>query len=215
MQLDYNYLRNKYLKYFEGDKDVCDHILTDVIFGFNELYDILLNKNITSVLEIGSGTGLLLNELKVHFPNIDFEGLDPNESGFHNYKNISKKIEKENNNFRINNSSVENYDSEKKYDLIFSVNVFEHVKNQSEYIKKTFKLLNDNGTNIIISPNYDFPYEPHFVLPLIINKNLTYAIFKYFIKRHENKTKEYGLWRDLNLNGKKMVYLDYIRNNRS
>ena len=41
MQLDYKYLREKYLKYFKGNENLCDHLLTDVIFGFNELYDIL------------------------------------------------------------------------------------------------------------------------------------------------------------------------------
>ena len=205
MQLDYIYLKEKYLKYFEGNQVLCDHVLTDVIFGFKELYDILQNNKVQSVLEIGSGTGLLLNELKSHFPNIEFEGLDPNESGFHNYKKISKKIEAENNSFYINNSSVENYKKEKKYDLIFSVNVFEHVKDHAKYIDKTLKLLNYGGTNIIISPNYDFPYEPHFILPLIINKDITYTIFKFFINRHEAKTKERGLWKDLNLNGKKKI----------
>jgi len=205
MQLDYKYLREKYLKYFKGNENLCDHLLTDVIFGFNELYDILKDNKIHSVLEIGSGTGLLLNELKAHFSNIEFEGLDPNESGFHNYKEISQKLEKENNSFFINNASVENFNKEKKYDLIFSVNVFEHVKNHPEYINKTLKLLKKDGVNIIISPNYDFPYEPHFVLPLIINKDITYSIFKYFINKHEAKTEEHGLWRGLNLNGKKKI----------
>jgi len=131
--------------------------------------------------------------------------LDPNESGFHNYKEISQKLEKENNSFFINNATVENFNKEKKYDLIFSVNVFEHVKNHPEYINKTLKLLKKDGVNIIISPNYDFPYEPHFVLPLIINKDITYSIFKYFINKHEAKTEEHGLWRGLNLNGKKKI----------
>ena len=205
MQLDYKYLREKYLKYFKGNENLCDHLLTDVIFGFNELYDILNDNKIHSVLEIGSGTGLLLNELKAHFSNIEFEGVDPNERGFHNYKEISQKLEKENNSFFINNATVENFNKEKKYDLIFSVNVFEHVKNHPEYINKTLKLLKKDGVNIIISPNYDFPYEPHFVLPLIINKDITYSIFKYFINKHEAKTEEHGLWRGLNLNGKKKI----------
>ena len=43
------------------------------------------------------------------------------------------------------------------------------------------------------------------MLPLIINKDITYTIFKFFINRHETKTKEYGLWKDLNLNGKKKI----------
>jgi SAM-dependent methyltransferase len=212
MQLNYNYLKNKYLNYFEGNKESCNLILTDVIFGFNEISEIIKKDNITSVLEIGSGTGILLNELQNIFPNIKFKGVDPNESGFHNYKKIFDKIKIDYNKLEVVNKSLDSFSTNEKFDFIFSINVFEHVTDQFRYIDKTLDLLNKNGKNIIICPNYDFPYEPHFVLPIIINKKITHFLFKSIIKKHEIKTKEFGLWSELNLTGKKIIE-KYLRKN--
>ena len=78
MLLDYTNLRNKYLKYFDNDEHYCDFVLADVVFGFSEIFDFLKKRNVSSVLEIGSGTGILLNELKENFPDIQFSGIDPN-----------------------------------------------------------------------------------------------------------------------------------------
>ena len=61
-------------------------------------------------------------------------------------------------------------------------------------LKQTNNLLKDEGLNIIFAPNYDFPYEPHFVLPIIINKKITEFFFKKKIKKSEIKTNEVGLW---------------------
>tara|TARA_B110000444_G_C18664619_1_gene512379 strand:- start:78 stop:896 length:819 start_codon:yes stop_codon:yes gene_type:complete len=201
MQINYKYLNKKYLKYFNYNKEHCNFVLTDVIFSFKELNKYIKPKNIRSILEIGSGTGVLLNELKLLYPKKKFVGVDPNESGFHNYEGISKKINKSN----IVKKSVNNFKSNKKFDLIFSTNVFEHVKSQTRYIEKTYNLLNKNGKNIIICPNYDFPYEPHFVLPIIINKKITKIIFKNIIYKHEKMSGEKGLWDGININGKKKV----------
>ena len=71
---------------------------------------------------------------------------------------------------------------QKKYDIIYSVNVFEHLSNWKLYLKKTNEWLNPEGLNIILCPNYSFPYESHFKIPIIINKKLTYSIFKKKLK---------------------------------
>ena len=85
-------LKKKYIKNFHNDEKLCSFVLTDVLFGFNEISEFLKEKNIKSVLEIGSGTGILLNELKNFFPNINFLGLDPNESGYYHYREIYKSL---------------------------------------------------------------------------------------------------------------------------
>ena len=187
MLLDYKNLRNKYLKYFDNDEHYCDFVLADVVFGFSEVSDFLKKRNVSSVLEIGSGTGILLNELKENFPDIQFSGIDPNVSGFHNLKTIISKLNEDGYNIKVESTGVEKYSSDKKFDLIFSINVFEHVEDQIQYLLKTHELLNKNGLNVILCPNYDFPYEPHFVIPIIINKKITKFIFNSKIKNFEKK----------------------------
>ena len=213
MELNYLTLKNKYLRFFDENEDYFNFIITDVMFGYKEIYQSIINNNIKSVLEVGCGTGILISELKERFPEIKFTGLDPNESGFHDYKNISKKVIHEEKSINIINSSIEAYTTNETYDLIFSFNVFEHVKNQNEYLETTYNLLSQEGKSIIFAPNYDFPYEPHFILPIIINKKLTKKLFDKKIATHENKTKEFGLWEGLNLNGKSSIEMFLIKNN--
>ena len=152
---------------FQNDEELFNFVSADVVFGFSELYQILKkNSGINSVLEIGSGSGILLNELKTFFPNINFKGVDPNEGGFHQYKEIYESLNKRE--FEIENIQIEKFSAKENFDLIFSINVLEHVIDWKKYIYQTSNLLNDNGLNIIFVPNYDFPYEPHFVIPIVI-----------------------------------------------
>ena len=177
---------------------------------FPKFTKLLKKKNdIKSVLEIGSGTGILLNELKNFFPDINFIGIDPNESGFHKYKEVYESLNS--NGPKIQNVQIENYNSDEKFDLIFSINVFEHVKDWMKYIEQTSNLLKKDGSNIILAPNYDFPYEPHFVIPIIINKKITKFFFKNKINKNEIKTNEKGLWDGLNITGQKKIK-NYLKN---
>ena len=209
MNLDYNTLKKNYIDLFENS-DKCDFVLTDVLFAFKEIYSLIDDKKVSNILEIGSGTGILLKELSRIFSEKTFHGLDPHQRGFYNYEKISKKIS--NNNLLIFNDKLETFSSNESYDLIFSFNVFEHLEDQKIYIKKIDNLLKKDGKSVILCPNYDFPYEPHFIIPIIYNKNITYKFFKKKITDHEKITGEKGLWDGLNFCSKKKLKKYLIRN---
>ena len=203
MILNYKNLKNEYISLFEN-KEKCDFVLTDVLFAFNEIYSIIKDEKVNSILEIGCGTSILINEISKYFPEKNFFGLDPHESGFSGYEQISKKISTKKN-LSLFHESFKDFNPKSTFDFIFSFNVFEHVQNQNEYIKKTNDLLSSKGQNLILCPNYDFPYEPHFIIPIIYNKEITYKIFKKKIISHEEKTGELGLWDGLNFCSKKKL----------
>ena len=203
MILNYENLKNEYISLFEN-KEKCDFILTDVLFAFNEIYSIIEDEKVNSILEIGSGTSILLNEISKRFPQKFFFGLDPHESGFSSYEQISKKISTKKN-LSLFHESFKEFNPKSTFDFIFSFNAFEHVQNQNEYIKKTDNLLSSNGKNLILCPNYDFPYEPHFIIPIIYNKEITFKLFKKKIISYEEKTGELGLWNGLNFCSKKRL----------
>ncbi len=205
MQLDYENIKKKYLKYFNYNEHYCDRVLADIVFGFSEISNFIKENKVSTVLEIGSGTGILLNELKSHFPEIRFSGIDPNVSGFYNREKIIHSLNKDGYKINVQNIDIKDYKEGKKFDLIFSVNVFEHVEHQYEYLLKSYSLLNKNGKNVILCPNYDFPYEPHFVIPIIFNKKITKSIFKSRIKKFEEKENEKGLWDGISLLGRKAI----------
>ena len=205
MSIEYESIKKKYFELFDGKLEYFDFIITDVLFAYKEISEIIKKQEIKRVLEVGCGTGILIRELKENFKDVDFTGLDPNQSGFHHYEKISEKILKLDKSININKCSIENFNFKGKYDLIFSFNVFEHVDNQDEYILRTMSLLENKGLNIIFAPNYDFPYEPHFLIPILLNKKLTKKIFRKRIENYESKNNEKGLWDALKFTGKSSI----------
>ena len=63
---------------------------------------------------------------------------------------------------------------------------------------KAEKLLTPSGKLIILCPNYGFPFESHFSIPIIFNKKLTALIFKKRIEIFEKINACEGLWDSLN-----------------
>ena len=72
------------------------------------------------------------------------------------------------------------------------------LKIMKQYIINTNKILNKDGINIILCPNYDFPYESHYIIPIIINKKITKFFFKNYIEKKEMQTNYKGCWEGLN-----------------
>ena len=84
-------LLKKYIDIFKDEK-FCKDIINETIFGFSEIKSYLEKKEIQSILEIGSGTGVLLNELKTHYPQIKMTGLEPFKSGHKKFRRIYENI---------------------------------------------------------------------------------------------------------------------------
>lgn len=79
-----------------------------------------------------------------------------------------------------------------QFDVIYSNNVLEHVGNFDRAIKNLLPFLADHGVMIHSCPNYQFPFEPHFGLPLLpLAPRLTQVVLPRSIR-------ESGLWRSLN-----------------
>jgi hypothetical protein len=51
---------------------------------------------------------------------------------------------------------------------------------------------------VILCPNYSFPYESHFRVPIIFNKLLTFNFFQKYIEKFEKNESSNGLWASLN-----------------
>ena len=194
-------LKTKYLSILKQDSEFI-HYLYESIFGFNEIKDFINDSQTASVLEIGCGSGILINELKLIYPNITFEGIEPFKGGHNKFKKYFNTINK----VDVIHEKVEDLNINKKYDLIFSINVFEHVEDWEKYILKTSKLLNKSGKNVILCPNYDFPYESHYIIPIILNKKITKFIFNSIIKKKQKiKKLPPDHWESLNFVSKNQV----------
>ena len=183
--------------------------INEALFGFNHIKEFCKNLDTNnSVLEIGSGSGILLNLLSENFDDINFEGIEPFGEGFSSLTSLNS-LSRENG-VSIKNIGYEDLSTNYKYDLIFCINVFEHLNNWRNFLKKMSSLLKKNGKLIVLCPNYGFPYESHFRIPILLNKKITYCFFKKFIRSFENKNDCVGLWESLNFVKKRDV-IDYLK----
>ncbi len=165
-----------------------------------------ITENTQKVLELGCGSCLLLAVLSQKYKNKIFFGIDPNLKAFSSFGKLRLALIK---NFRL--SVTEEYSSNlipDDIDLIFCVDVLEHVENVNDVFIFCKKKLSKDGKLIIICPNAAFPYEPHFSIPIIINKEITYKIFQKKINHIELRNKSSGLWKSLNfITADKLEYL--------
>jgi SAM-dependent methyltransferase len=187
---------------------LCDEEAT---FGFSEIAPLIAARGGKGLrcLEIGSGPGLLLGRLKTRFPDCSFEGLEPVGSGFAKTE-APLKIIAARAGLTIHRCGYEDFRPAGDFDLIFSINVFEHVADWRDYLTRTQGWLAPGGTSAALCPNYAFPWEPHFRLPIVLNKTITHAVFARAIKAYERDFDYHGLWASLNFVTKGQV-LRYAR----
>ena len=202
-----NYKITKFLNVC--DLDNSKFWLAEAEFGFSQLKEIISSLAADSkILEVGCGSGILLSVLAEEFPNHKFLGIEPFGDGFSSLKDLNAVVK----DLGVN-LSIERYEEhQSKYDFIYCVNVFEHVDDWRHFLDWASNNLTENGRFVVLCPNYGFPYESHFKIPIIFNKRLTFNIFENNILNFEKNNNCLGLWNSLNFVKKRDV-LAYCEKN--
>ena len=178
--------------------------INEAKFGYKQIQNFCSKiKKEGKVLEIGCGSGILLSLLSEKNKHLFFQGLEPFNDGFYSLEGINSIVK--NYGVSIYNISYEEFKTKSRYDLIFCINVFEHLDDWKYLLDKSYKLLKKNGKLIILCPNYGFPFESHFSIPIIINKSITFKLFKNYIKKFEKNNNYIGLWKSLNFVSKSKI----------
>ena len=181
-----------------GPLENSSKVLNEAEFGYRQVKEHIRNCSPGArILEIGSGPCILLAQLKTDFPEMDFTGVEPLGSEFANFENALQRL-KVHVGFNLVRSGYEDFSDPGKFDLIFLVNVFEHLPDWKHFLGFVSEKLNSGGACLILCPNYGFPYESHFSLPVLFGKRFTYKIFRKKIERHETEHDCHGLWETLN-----------------
>jgi SAM-dependent methyltransferase len=179
-------------------------------FGFSEVSRLLRGRTRgLACLEVGTGPGLLLAKLTAAFPDCTFEGIEPIGSGFSKTEAPLAEVVRLTG-ITVHRCGYEQFAPGRSYDLIYSVNVFEHVRDWRHYLTWAHGLLAPQGRALILCPNYAFPWEPHFRIPTVINKAITQRLFAQTIAAYERDHDYAGLWASLNYVTKREV-LRYAR----
>lgn len=118
-------------------------LFTYVINNRYEIFDYFTGRNIRNVLDVGCGSGQLINALqKKNCWKIT--GLEPSLTAVENAKKTG---------LNIIHATIDSYKTKDKFDLIYLIHVLEHLDNPHGSLQKIRLLLNDNGYLVIALPN--------------------------------------------------------------
>jgi 2-polyprenyl-3-methyl-5-hydroxy-6-metoxy-1,4-benzoquinol methylase len=145
------------------------------------------------ILEVGAGLGMLSSFLRIQ--GYDITALEPCTSGFDFFTQIREVILEEAGvdlpNLPIRAEEL-NTEQHGPFDFIFSINVLEHIPELPGALRGMASVLAPGGRMWHTCPNYLFPYEPHYGIPLLpVFPRATSVLLPRRIVRDE-------LWRSLN-----------------
>ena len=184
--------------FFEGMPKASTY-LEEAEFGLRRILPLLQSlPNKARVLEVGSGPCILLAEINQRFPNLILQGIEPMGDGFAFFNDFINTVQFQKSKINLHQGSYETFPENGKWDTIFLINVFEHLVDWRDFLSFANNSLAKNGRLIILCPNYGFPYESHFHLPIIVNKSLTKMLFRKKIKYFERNNDNAGLYQSLN-----------------
>jgi SAM-dependent methyltransferase len=85
-----------------------------------------------------------------------------------------------------------------EFDFAFSMNVMEHVDDVPLVLGRVVRALRPGAAYRFVCPNYGFPYEPHFDMPTLLSKSLTWRFLRNRILNSRTVLDPRGTWQSLN-----------------
>lgn len=145
------------------------------------------------LLEVGAGIGALSAFLASE--GFDIVAIEPAGPGFDAVTKIRRAIDAQLGvvGRDVHDAGVDEIpDGLGPFDLVFSVHVLEHVPDVDSALAAMQAQLAPGGRSVHVCPNYAFPFDPHFGIPLMPGRpSATTALLPAAIKSS-------GMWRSLN-----------------
>ena len=130
--------------YIERNSDK-EYLASNIVF-FSKIFSQYQIK-LESFLELGCNVGMNLLALKEIFPNANISGVDINEKAI-------KLLQKSQKNFDLRCSSINDFQTEEKFDLVFTKGVLIHLNPRD--LEKTYeKIYNLSKKYILICEYYN------------------------------------------------------------
>ncbi|MDE3059657.1 MAG: methyltransferase domain-containing protein [Pseudomonadota bacterium] len=146
----------------------------------------LLEENLSAlasgaaVLEVGAGMYLLAIQLRRE--GFAVTALEPIGKGFSLFKRLQQVIEE----YAVAQGIMpevlacpaEELAERRRFAFAYSINVMEHVGDVGQSLARIAAALAPGGYYRFVCPNYSFPYESHFHIPIVWNKALTAKLWR-------------------------------------
>lgn len=185
---DLNHIRNVYSDdyFFGGNAGYSDYLKEqDILINRGRKYAKIINKHINpgSVLDVGAACGFLLKGFEQEGWSVT--GIDPNES--------MVKFGREQLNLNLINTPLEEFETDKQFDLITMIQVVSHLWDIDRCLQAANRHLNDKG--LLLIETWDMnswpakifgkkwhQYSPPSVIHWFSRKSLTTILDQYKFK---------------------------------
>ena len=117
----------------------------------NEIFKFIEPKNNLTILEYGCGVGSFVRSLLVSDGNNKIGAIDGVDLSKKAIDLASSNTQSE----RVNFNTLDNFDNQKKYDLIAMLEVIEHIPHVEEILKGLSFNVETGGILFITTPNYN------------------------------------------------------------
>ena len=202
--LDYNVSTPPFKIYHLNDQRklftrILDHYLEEVVHIIKLITPFGLSKK-NVILEIGGGLGLVYGYLKHHGYRI--YSVEPSLAGFNDFFTAGQALFKI---IGVDNRGWQPYKGaevnkfKRRFDLIFSNNVLEHVDDLNGSFSVFKKVLKPKGLMVHNSANYLLPYDPHY-------KIFLFPFLERLTQLFRPELKPSTLWQDLNFSNAFVIY---------
>lgn len=191
--------------YFEGAASellpLFDTYAAEAVFGRRYIAEDLERlRDGAKILEVGAGSMLLSCQLARE--GYEITALEPTGFGFAHFDRMREIILEQAEAHgclpRILDSTAEALSIADHFEYAFSINVMEHVDDVELSLRKIAQSLKDGASYRFTCPNYLFPYEPHFNIPIFLTKGLTERLLLRRIHAHPTMPDASGVWKSLN-----------------
>jgi SAM-dependent methyltransferase len=181
------------------DTKLCSLLIAEAKYGLDLIKDLLQPGVNLRILEIGSG----ISALSYFLATLGHEvhALEPIHDEFEYSREIMHYVLKKTMNvksFFFHDSKIQDFGDHGIFDLIFSINTFEHLDSIDGALEVISASLPPDGVALIAFSNGHFPYEPHYGIPIIGSRNLTYRLFYGRIQEYDRQYESGCVWENLN-----------------
>lgn len=175
-----------------------DTYVNEALFFWKFLKPLIEQRQPARALDVGAGVGLL--SLFAANETESVTSLEPESAGFDKMSTFRQVIHdawtgKTQPEFKT--CFLHELPEEKTFDFTYCINVLEHVPEPERLIKEIYDRLEPGGMAWFVLPNYSFPYEQHFEIPIILNKSVTERLFRKKIENRKVSPDPGGLWAEL------------------
>ena len=99
------------------------------------------------ILDIGCGTGQLVNEISKSYEEVNYLGIDVASNMISEAKSNNLKDK----NIKFKTCGIEKFNTKDKFDIIICTHAFPYYPNKEEILKKMYKMCNKNANIIIVN----------------------------------------------------------------